>query len=86
MPALGAVLKPTEIDVKWRTGLKVLDRDDPEHIRKGTVWCHVGDRRYVVFKYSPTGKGDDGPWTNLAGREGYVQTDAANIFDRLAGP
>jgi transposase len=65
------------------TGLKVLDRDDPEHIRKGTMWCHVGDRRYVVFKYSPTGRGDDGPWTNLAGREGYVQTDAANIFDRL---
>jgi len=65
------------------TGLKVLDRDDPEHIRKGTMWCHVGDRQYVVFKYSPTGRGDDGPWTNLAGREGYVQTDAANIFDRL---
>jgi len=65
------------------TGLKVLDRDDPEHIRKGTMWCHVGDRLYVVFKYSPTGCGEDGPWKNLAGRQGFVQTDAANIFDRL---
>jgi transposase len=65
------------------SGLKVLDRDDPEGIRSGTMWCFVGDEKYVVFKYAPTGSGEDGPWKYLAGREGYVQADAASVFDRL---
>lgn len=65
------------------TGLMVLDRDHPEHIRRGTMWCYVGDRKYAVFRYSPTGCGDDGLWTHLSGRKGYLQTDGANIFDRL---
>lgn len=65
------------------SGLKVLDRDDPEHIRKGTMWCYVGDRKHVVFKYAPTGTGEDGPWQYLAGRTGYMQADASNVFDRL---
>jgi transposase len=65
------------------SGLKVLDRDDPEGIRRGTMWCHVGDRKYVVFKYAPTGTGDDGPWEHLKGRQGYLQADASNVFDRL---
>ncbi len=65
------------------SGLKVLDRDDPEHIRRGTMWCYVGDRKYVVFQYAPTGLGEDGPWKYLGGRTGYVQADASNVFDRL---
>jgi len=65
------------------SGLKVLDPADPEHIQRGTMWCYVGDDRDVLFRYAETGKGEDGPWAFLAGREGYVQADAANIFDRL---
>jgi transposase len=65
------------------SGLKVLDRDDPDGIRTGTMWCFVGDEKYVVFKYAPTGSGEDGPWKFLAGREGYLQADAASVFDRL---
>jgi transposase len=65
------------------SGLKVLDRDDPEGVRTGTMWCFVGDEKYVTFKYAPTGSGEDGPWKFLAGREGYVQADAASVFDRL---
>jgi len=65
------------------SGLKVLDRDDPEHIRRGTMWCMVGDRKYVIFKFAPTGSGEDGPWKYLAGRTGYVQADASSVFDRL---
>jgi transposase len=65
------------------SGLKVLDRDDPEGIRRGTMWCHVGDRKYVVFKYAPDATGEEGPWEHLKGREGYLQADAANVFDRL---
>jgi transposase len=65
------------------SGLKVLDRDDPAGIRKGTMWCYVGDHRNVVFRYGKTGKGEHGPWSHLAGREGYLQADASNLFDRL---
>jgi hypothetical protein len=49
----------------------------------GTMWAYVGDDRDVVFRYTPTGEGATGPWTFLAGRTGYVQADASNVFDRL---
>ena len=65
------------------SGLKVLDRDHPEGVRTGTMWCFVGDEQYVTFKYAPTGSGEDGPWKFLAGRDGYLQADAASVFDRL---
>ena len=65
------------------TGLKVLDPASPEHIEKGTLWCCVGDDRDVVFHYTPTGEGASGPWSFLAGRCGYLQADAASVFDRL---
>jgi transposase len=65
------------------TGLKVLDPSSPENIERGTVWCYLGDDRDVVFRYTPTGAGASGPWEFLAGRRGYIQADAANVFDRL---
>jgi transposase len=65
------------------TGLKVLDPQSPAHIELGTVWCYVGDDRDVIFRYAPTGEGATGPWEFLAGRQGYVQADAASVFDRL---
>lgn len=65
------------------TGLKVLDPTSPENVERGTVWCMVGDERDVVFRYTPTGEGATGPWSYLAGRRGYIQADAAGVFDRL---
>ena len=65
------------------TGLKVLDPQSPENIVRGTMWCYVGDHRDVVFRYTPTGEGASGPWEFLAGRHGYIQADAANVFDRV---
>jgi transposase len=65
------------------TGLMVLDPTSPENIQRGTVWALVGDDRDVLFRYTPTGEGASGPWEFLAGRKGYIQADAANIFDRL---
>ena len=65
------------------TGLMVLDPTSPENIQRGTVWGLIGDDRDVVFRYTPTGAGATGPWEFLAGRKGYIQADAANIFDRL---
>jgi transposase len=65
------------------TGLKVLDPRSPEHIEMGSMWGYIGDDRDVLFRYTPTGEGATGPWTFLAGRTGYVQADAATVFDRL---
>jgi len=65
------------------TGLRVLDPTSAAHIEQGTIWCYVGDERDVVFRYAPTGAGEQGPWPFLAGRTGYIQADAASVFDRL---
>lgn len=65
------------------TGLRVLDPQSPEHIELGAMWAYVGDDRDVLFRYTPTGEGATGPWAFLAGRTGYVQADASNVFDRL---
>ncbi|MCA9633915.1 MAG: IS66 family transposase [Myxococcales bacterium] len=65
------------------SGLKVLERDHPEGIHRGTMWCYVGDRKIVLFQYASTAEGRAGPWALLAGRKGYVQADASNTFDRL---
>lgn len=78
----GRILK-SEIIQTDATGVKVLDPESSENIERGTMWCYVGDGRDVVFRYSPTGEGATGPWEFLAGRTGYVQADAASVFDRL---
>ena len=65
------------------TGLKVLDPTTPAHVQRGTMWGLIGDDRDVLFRYTPTGAGATGPWDFLAGRMGYIQADAANVFDRL---
>jgi transposase len=65
------------------TGLKVLDPQSPDNIQRGSMWVYVGDDRDVLFRYTPTGEGATGPWEFLAGRTGYVQADASNVFDRL---
>ena len=39
------------------TGIPILDRDSPEGIRIGTVWCWTNDR-WVTFFYSPEGDSD----------------------------
>lgn len=68
------------------TGLRVLD---PDGAVRGTIWCYVGQSREpdeppdVLFVYTPTGEGETGPWAMLEGREGYVQADALNIYDRV---
>jgi hypothetical protein len=65
------------------TGLRVLDPDSPDNIERGTLWCYVGDDRDVLFRYAPTGTGESGPWQCLEGRTGFIQADAASVFDRL---
>ena len=61
------------------TGMRVLDRDDPKGIKRGTMWAYVGDRE-VVFEYTPTGEAE-GPASFLQKRVGPVQCDAASVFN-----
>jgi transposase len=81
--ALEARIKDACVIGTDATGLKVLDPTSPEHIERGTMWCYVGDGKDVVFKYTPTGEGASGPWDFLQHRKGYVQADAASVFDRV---
>lgn len=37
------------------SGLPVLDKDHPLGIRNGTMWCWVGDHKWVSFFYAATG-------------------------------
>jgi transposase len=65
------------------TGLRVLDPQSPANIQRGSMWAYIGDDRDVLVRYTPTGDGTTGPWEFLAGRTGYIQADAATVFDRL---
>jgi transposase len=40
------------------SGLPVLDDDHPQGIRNGTMWCWVGDHKWVTFFYSAIGDSD----------------------------
>jgi transposase len=65
------------------TGLRVLDPQSAANIQRGSMWAYIGDDRDVLFRYTPTGEGATGPWEFLKGRTGYIQADAATVFDRL---
>jgi transposase len=65
------------------TGLRVLDPQSAANIQRGSMWAYIGDDHDVLFRYTPTGEGATGPWEFLKGRTGYIQADAANVFDRL---
>lgn len=80
---LGARVLGAHIVRTDATGLKVLDPQSPEHIELGSMWAYIGDDRDVLLQYTPTGAGATGPWAFLAGRTGYIQADASNVFDRL---
>lgn len=63
------------------TGIPILA---PGAAHKGHVWVYVGDDEYVVFRYT-TRRKSDGPREFLRGYTGYIQADAANLYDRLFG-
>lgn len=64
------------------TMLKVLDRKHPANIRRGALWGHIGDGRHVYFFFS-TDRKKHWPQDFLAEREGYIQADAAQVYDGL---
>jgi len=67
------------------TGLRVLDRSHPDHIRKGAMWCYVGrELRLVFFKFISDAD-TDGPAAMLKNRVGYVVADADLQLNALFG-
>ncbi len=63
------------------TGIPILA---PGATHKGHVWVYVADDDSVLFRYTRRRK-SDGPREFLKGYTGYVQADAANLYDRLFG-
>jgi transposase len=60
------------------TGIAVLAKGATQ---KGHVWTYLDDD-HVVFRFTSRRK-SDGPREFLRGYKGYVQADAANLYDRL---
>jgi transposase len=67
------------------TGLRVLDKQDPRGVKRGHLWCYVGDLRWVVFRYAPDWKAEH-PGAFLRGFEGFVQGDGYAGFKKEVGP
>jgi transposase len=63
------------------TGLRVLDRDHPQGVKKGHVWAYVGDG-LVVFHYTPNWSAD-GPAAFLKGFRGHLQGDGYAGYDKI---
>jgi transposase len=55
--------------------------------KSGRLWVYVGDRDHpvTVYDYTPD-KARDGPAAVLKGYTGFLQADAANVFDGLYAP
>jgi transposase len=64
------------------TSVRVRDKDAGGGIRKGSIWAYRGAPGEVVFVHTAT-KCGDGPATFLAKYRGFLQADAANVFDQL---
>jgi len=64
------------------THIKALDRAHEANIRRGALWCYVGDGKHVVFDFTNDEK-KEGPHDFMAGRKGYIQCDAASVYDGL---
>jgi transposase len=61
------------------TGLPV---QAPGKARRGAMWVYLADEDHAIFRYTPTRAGK-GPRDFLAGYKGYVQADAATLYDKL---
>ncbi len=64
------------------TGIKVLDSDHPNGVKRGHLWVYLGDGAWSSFVYTPDWKGS-GPQTFLARREGWLLVDGYAGYDAL---
>ena len=66
------------------TGVRVLEPGTGQ-AQKGTVWVYCGQREvcpYLVYEYTRGGDGE-APRRFLDGYAGYLQADAASVFDQF---
>jgi len=66
------------------TGVRVLEPGTGQ-AQKGNVWVYCGQREvcpYLVYEYTRNGDGE-APRRFLEGYAGYLQADAASVFDQL---
>lgn len=64
------------------TGLRVLDKDAPNGVKRGHMWVYLGDGKWAAFVYTPNWK-QEGPLSFLRGREGWLQVDGYKGYDAL---
>jgi transposase len=64
-----------------------VQEEGQERTKSGRLWVYSGDGNHpqVVYDYTPTKQGT-GPATILAEYSGFVQADAANVFDGIYLP
>ena len=67
------------------TTLRVQDRKSLKGIKKGRLWCLVGEKPYVAFFYAPDWKADHAA-EFLDGFDGFVQGDGYAGYSRALGP
>lgn len=68
------------------TGLQVLDRNHPNGVKRGHMWCHVGDATWVAFRYAPSWEAKY-PALLLRRFEGFMQVDDYKGYSaRVDGP
>jgi transposase len=62
-------------------------QDQADKTKSGRLWVYVGDREhpFTVYDYTAT-KARDGPAAILQNFTGFLQADAANVFDGLYVP
>lgn len=61
------------------TGVLVQNKD---RCRRGHFWVLVADRDHVLFRFTPK-HNREGPKSFLRGYTGYVQADAASVYEEL---
>lgn len=88
--ALCAQAKNSELVGTDDTGLKVLDRQHPNHIKRGHIWCYIGYARghpeTVAFEYAPNWEGQY-PRKFLEDYRGPLQSDGyAGLEPLFRGP
>ena len=66
------------------TGLRVLDRDHRDHVKRGHLWPYLAGG-FAYFAYTPSRSGE-GPQAFLAPFKGYVQVDGYPGYRALFGP
>jgi transposase len=64
------------------TGIKVLDKDHPNGIKRGHLWVYLGDGQWSAFVYTPDWKGE-WPQSFLAARKGWLQVDGYGGYQDL---